>query len=151
MINMVAPTLFFALKEESMKHIGKDFLKHVPYLTKENYKSVLPYKKEGANDLYFNDLQSCAALLKEKYNGEVNGLWFIRVPSVDGGVQTITRTKTRFETLQRIQLAGDVSDYCCDEMGYTITNDSIERLQSIPIEEWIADGQVFAVFNTERE
>ena len=72
MINMVAPTLFFALKEESMKHIGIDFLKHVPYLTKENYKSVLPYKKEGANDLYFNDLQSCAALLKEKYNGEVN-------------------------------------------------------------------------------
>lgn len=49
-----------------MKHIGIDFLKHVPYLIKENYKSVLPYKKEGANDLYFNDLQSCAALLKEK-------------------------------------------------------------------------------------
>ncbi len=44
-----------------------------------------------------------------------------------------------------------MSNYCCDEMGYIITNDSIERLQSIPIEEWAADGQMFAVFDTERE
>lgn len=134
-----------------MKYFGIELLKNVPYLTKENCKTVLPYEYAEQNEDYFNDLQNCVAFLREKYNGEVNGLWFIRVPSVDGGIQTIIRTKTRFETLWRIQLAGDIGDYCREEMGYTITNDSIERLQSIPIEEWIADGQVFAVFDTERE
>lgn len=134
-----------------MKHIGIEILKHVPYLTRENCKTVLPYEYEEQNEDYFKDLQTITDILKKKYNGEVNGLWFIRVPSVDGGIQTITRTKTRFDTMRRIQLAGDIGDYCREEMGYTITNDSVENLRSIPIEEWIADGQVFAVFDTERE
>lgn len=134
-----------------MENIGIELLKNVPYLTKENCKVVLPYEYEEQNEEYFNELQTFIKILKEKYNGEVNGLWFIRVPSVDGGIQTITRTKTRFDTMRRIQLAGDIGDYCREEMGYTITNDSVENLRSIPYEEWIADGQIFAVFDAERE
>lgn len=142
----------FALKQEKpMEHIGIEFLKDVPYLTKDNFNSVLPYEWEDQNEDYFKDLHSCATFLREKYNGEVNGLWFIRIPSVDGGIQTITRTKTRFETLWHIQFAGNIGDYCREEMGYTITNDSVENLRSIPYEKWIADGQVYAVFDMERE
>lgn len=139
----------FDAEREIMKN-GLNLLRNVPFLIENNYESVLPYKNEGANEKYFEDLQSCATILKKKYQGEVNGLWVIRVPSVDGGVQTIVRTVTPFETRKKIQLSADVFDYCCDELGYIITNDSIDGLNSIPIEEWIADGQVFAVFDSER-
>ena len=134
-----------------MENTGINLLKNVPFLTKDNYKSVLPYQNEGANEAYFGDLQKCVSILKEKYSGDVNGLWFIRVPSVDGGVQVIYRTKEAFELKKRLQLASDVFDFTCHEMKYAITNDSIEGLRSVPIDEWLADGHVFAVYDSERE
>lgn len=134
-----------------MNHVGVEFLKNVPFLTRENCESVLPYKNEGANEDYFEDLQKCASVLKKKYGGDVNGMWFIRVPSVDGGVQVILRTKEAFDTARGRQLAGDVFDFACHEMKYVITNDSVDGLNSVPASEWVADGQIFAVFDSERE
>lgn len=133
-----------------MGNIGVELFKNVPFLTKENYESVLPYKSEGANEKYFEDLQACAAVLKEKYKGKVNGLWFVRIPAVDGGVQTIVRTTEKFGTVERNALAADTFDFCCDELGYIIQNDSTDGLRSVPIDEWVAEGQVFAVFDLER-
>lgn len=133
-----------------MGNNGVEIFKNVPFLTKENFESVLPYNSEGANERYFEDLQQCASVLKEKYNGRVNGLWFIRVPAVDGGVQTIVRTTEKFEAVERNTLAADVFDFCCDELGYIIQNDSTDGLRSVPIDEWVEEGQVFAVFDLER-
>lgn len=125
-------------------------LSKVPFLSEKNCRKVLPYSTEENNTAYYGDLLQCAEFLRNKYHGEVNGLWFIRVPAVDGGVQTIVRTKSRLPTLKRLELASDVFDYCCDELGYRITNDDVSGLNSIPIEEWLADEQVFAVFDDER-
>ena len=125
-------------------------LSRVPFLSEENCREILPYSTDKSNIAYYGDLQRCAELLRNKYNGEVNGLWFIRVPAVDGGVQTIVRTRSKLPTLKGLELAADVFDHCCDELGYRITDDDVSGLNSIPIEEWLEDGQVFAVFDDER-
>lgn len=138
---------FYKYKEELQI---LELISKVEFITEENHRRVLPYHSDEANDKYFKDLQECAELLKKKYKGEVTGLWFIRVPSVDGGIQTITRTVTRLPVEKRLQLAGDTFDYCCDELHYSFTNDDINRLCSVPIREWLEEGEVFAVFDTER-
>lgn len=130
---------------------GTEIFKSVPFLTEENHREVLPYHSDEVNDKYFKDLQDCVTVLKKKYNGAVNGLWFIRVPSVDGGIQIAARTITRLPVEKRLPLAGDITDFCCDELHYIFTNDDVSRLGSIPIEEWVENGDVFAIFDTERE
>ena len=128
----------------------QELLREAPFLTIENYETVLPYKNDGANQKYYEDLQSCASFLRRKYGNDVNGLWFIRVPSVDGGVQIIIRTKEAFDHARSGLLAVDVFSFTCHEMEYVITNDSVDGLRSIPIDEWLANGEVFTIFDYKR-
>ena len=86
-------------------------LSRVPFLSEENCREILPYSTYESNIAYYSDLQRCAELLKNKYNGEVNGLWFIRVPAVDGGVQTIVRTRSKLPTLKGLELSADLTAY----------------------------------------
>lgn len=125
-------------------------LLEAPFLTKDNYRTVLPYEREEDSERYYNALQACATQLKKKYKGDVNGLWFIRAQADDGGVQIIYRTRYDFELEKRFELTGDIYDFTYHEMKYVITDDDISGLD-LNVIEYLEQGKVYTIFDTERE
>ncbi len=121
-----------------------------PYLTRDNYKIVLPYEREDDCERYYNALQECSALLRKKYKGEVNGLWFICAQADDGGVQIIYRTQYNFELEKRFEVTGDIFDFTHHEMKYVITDDDVSGLD-LNVIEYLEQGKVYTIFDTERE
>lgn len=129
---------------------GKEIFKNCEVLTEDNSGQVLPYKEENRS-AYFSDLRICAEVLVKKYKDIITGLWYIRVPARDGGTQFVFRTKDELTDLQlRNRIHMDIIEFTGHEMCYQITDDSTEGLNSVPISEWVEEGSIYALLDTER-
>lgn len=128
---------------------GKEIFKDTPLLTEEKLDEAFFFFDNRKK--YFDELKDCVDVLKVKYKDVVTGLWYIGIPSVDGGTQFVFRMKEEItDMLYRNRLHADIYEFTGHEMCYYITDDSIEDLNSIPIDEWIDNGSVYALFDEER-
>lgn len=128
---------------------GKEIFVNAALLTEQNCEQALFFM--GSPKEYFKDLKDCAEVIALKYKDVVTGLWYIGMPAVDGGTQFVFRTREELTDMSyRNRLHRDIYEFTGHEMCYFITDESIDDLYSIPIEEWTAQGKVYALYDTER-
>ena len=130
-----------------------DIFADTPYLTADNCEQVISGINYGMTVdpyIFFKDLQKCVEFFKAQYNGIITGFWLITVPSVDGGIQVITRVKSELPVENRLELYAAISDLVKDEMAYRITDNDISDLNSIPISEWIEDNKIYTIYDAYR-
>lgn len=133
---------------------ANDIFKDTPYLTEENYPSVLPQKIYNVTiiqERVFKAIKACAAALtKKKWNGVITGFWFIAEPAYDGGTQFMVRTSSKLSGEMVFELHGIIGDLLHHEILYRIASDNEDVLNNLPISEWLESGKIYTIFDTER-
>ena len=147
----ISPKTFYKYKFQLRV---QKLMREAPLLTEENYEAVLPAElpyggKERRE--YFEDLQACAGFLRQNYPDVVTGLFFIKEPADDGGTQFIIRFKEEFPAKTQINAVGKIFDFTEHEMSYSFSNDDMDNLHYISIEEWLSMGEIYTVYDSERE
>lgn len=130
---------------------GKEILKDVPVLTDENCEDVLRVYEKQYRKAYFEELKDCVEVLKKKYKGVVNGLWYVNEIDFDGGPYFIGRTQTEVVDADlRGNIHSDIFAFTGHAYLYVMDNNSTKRLRTLPIDEWKNNDYIYAVYDSER-
>lgn len=129
---------------------GKEIFKDAALLTEQNCEQVLPYDKSLRKE-YYKNLQACVDVLKTKYKDVITGLWYIDVPAGDGGTQFVYRIKEEISDVHvRNRIHSDIFKFTSHELCFYVTDNSTEDLRCIPIDEWVFNGWIYALYDAER-
>ena len=122
------------------------------YLTEENYNDVLLPYSIADTEGYYKALKNCEMYAKHKPGGMVTGLWYISCAALDdGGVMIIYRTAPGLSRDDEAKATIAMWDHLHYEMSYHISGDDYSHLNSQMMQRLLETGQVYTVFDTERE
>lgn len=81
----------------------------------------------------------------------MTGLWFISVPGEYEGTQFVFRTKEKITDMRlRNRIHSDIFEFTGHEQCFYITDQSTEDLSYTPVDEWIEENLIYAIYDYER-